>query len=258
MPSQIHSTAIVHKNAKLADDVEVGPYAVIGGDVKIGAGTKVHTHVVIDGHTTIGKNNEFFPGCVIGFQGQDKKFKGEKSLLIIGDNGIFREYVTIHKATGEDNKTVIGNDVFFMATAHVGHNCTIGDGVTLVNGAGIGGHVEIEERAFISAYCPVHQFCKIGKFAMIGMGSPIEKDVPPFVLGVGNPFTIYGYNKVGLSRAGVAPAGLDAIKKLFKLVFKSGLNVSQAVEKLKSEMPGNEFAEHFIKFTEKSKRGIYK
>ena len=254
----IHSSAIIHKNAKLAANVDIGPYCIIGENVSIGEGTKLHSHVVIDGFTTIGKMNEFYPGCVLGYQGQDKKFKGETSYLEIGDRGTFREYVTIHRGTGEGTKTKIGNDVFFMANAHVAHNCVIADSVILVNGAGLGGFVEVEEKAFISAYSIVHQFCRIGKNAMIGLCSPIDKDVPPYMLGVGNPFSIHYYNKVGLARAGVTEEGFKDIKSIFKTVFRSGLNTEQAIERMRNELPESSYAKHFIAFVRKSKRGIYK
>ncbi len=256
--SVIHPTAIIHKNAKLAQDVEIGPYCVVGEHVTLGEGTKLHPHVVLDGYTKVGTKNEFFPGCVVGYNGQDKKFKGEVSYLEIGSGGVFREYVTIHRGTGEGTKTVIGNDVYFMANAHVAHNCIIGDGVTLVNGASLGGHVEVEEKAFISAYSIVHQFCRIGKMSMIGLCSPIDKDVPPFMLGVGNPFSIHYYNKVGLARAGVTEEGFKEIKQLFITAFRSGLNTEQAVERLRKEMPASSYAKGFIEFVKKSKRGIYK
>ncbi len=254
----IHQTAIIHKNAKVGPNVEIGPYCVIGEHVSLGEGTKLHPHVVIDGYTAVGKNNEFFPGCVVGFQGQDLKFKGEVSYLEIGNGGIFREFVTIHRATGEGNKTIIGNKVFFMANAHVGHNSVIGDQVTLVNGAGVGGHVTIEEKAFVSAYVPIHQFSRIGMYAMVGLGSHIDKDVPPYMLGAGHPFEVQYFNKVGLARAGIKEDGFAEIKDIFKITFRSGLNTEQAVERIRNEIPNGKFAPHFLAFIKSSKRGIYK
>lgn len=256
--TNIHSTAIVHKNAKLGKDVEIGPYCIIGEQVTIGDKTKLHPHVVVSGHTTIGKNNEIFSFTAIGNPGQDKHYKGENSFVEIGNNNIIRESVTINFATGEGEKTILGNDCFLMAAAHVGHNCKVGNKVTMVNVVGLGGYVEVEDMAFMGAYVVAHQFCKIGSLAMIGLSSPIEKDVPPYILGAGNPFTVFGLNKVGLERNGVPQTSRDALKKMFKIVFRSGLNTSQALTRIKEEIPEDAYVKHFVEFVQKSKRGIYK
>lgn len=254
----IHNTAVIHKNAKLGKDVIVGPFCVLGENVVIGDGTKLISHIIIEGRSIIGKNNTIYSFTSIGMPGQDYHYKGEKSFVEIGDNNVIRESVTINLATGEGGKTVLGSNCMLMATAHLGHNSKIGDGVVLVNGVAIGGFVEVEDKAFISAYCPVHQFCKIGAVSMLGLSSPIEKDVPPYMLGAGNPFTIFGINKIGLERAGVPQEGIKSIKELHKIVFRSGLNTAQAIEKVKSSLPMNEWVKHFCEFTENSKRGIYK
>src|SRR3989339_453409 len=238
--TNIHETAIVHKKAKIGKDVTIGPYCVIGENV------------------TLGKNNEIFSFAVIGNPGQDRNYKNEISFVEIGDNNIIRESVTINSATGEGGKTDVENDCFFFAISHVGHNVKIGNKVTLVNGAGLAGFVEVEDMAFVSAYCFLHQFCKSGSMSMIGLCSPIEKDVPPFVLGTGNPFTVFGLNKVGLERNNVPEKSKEALKKMFKLVFKSGLNTSQAVTRLKEDLISDPYVSHFVSFVEKSKRGIYK
>ncbi len=256
--TNIHSTAIIHKNAKLGKDLEIGPYCIIGENVTIGDATTLHPHVVISGNTTLGKNNQIYSFAVIGNPGQDKHYKNEKSFVEIGDDNIIRESVTINFATGEGEKTIIGNGCFLMATAHIGHNSKVGNRVILVNGVGLGGYVGIEDMAFVSAYSPVHQFCKIGSLAMIGMSSPIEKDVPPYILGAGNPFTIFGLNKIGLERNGVPVQSREALKKMFKLVFKSGLNTSQALTRIKDDIVPDPYIMHFVEFVQKSKRGIYK
>ena len=256
--TNIHETAIVHKNAKVGKGVTIGPYCILGEYVTLGDNTKLHPGVIINGYTTLGKNNEIYSYTVIGNPGQDRHFKNERSFVEIGDNNIFRESVTINCATGAGEKTSVGSDCFFFATAHLGHNAKVGNSVTLVNGVGLGGFVEVEDKAFMSAYCPVHQFCKIGSMAMIGMSSPLEKDVPPFVLGVGNPFKIFGLNKVGLERNGVPEKSREALKKMFKLVFKSGLNTTQAITRVKEELISDAYVAHFVSFVEKSKRGIYK
>ncbi len=256
--TNIHDTAIVHKNAKLGRDVEIGPYCIIGEHVTLGEGTKLQPHVVIGGHTRLGKNNRIYSFTAIGNPGQDKHYKNEKSFIEIGDGNIIRESVTINFATGEGEKTIIGNDCFLMATAHVGHNSKVGNKVTLVNGVGLGGYVQVEDMAFMGAYSPVHQFCKIGSLAMVGLCSPIEKDVPPYILGAGNPFTIFGLNKVGLQRNGVPEASKIELKKMYRLVFRSGFNTSQALTRLKDEIGNDPYVKHFIDFVRKSKRGIYK
>ena len=216
--NNIHATALVHKNAKLGEGVTVGPYSVIGENVVIGEGTKVHAHVVLNGHTAIGRNNEIFEFTVIGNPGQDRHYKNEKSYVEIGDNNIIRESVTINIATGEGNTTKIGNNCFLMATAHVGHNAVVSDNVTLVNGVGLGGYVLVEEKVFVGAFSPVHQFCRLGALAMIAISSPIEKDVAPYTLGAGNPFTIFGLNKVGLERNNVPQGSRDELKKMLLVI----------------------------------------
>jgi UDP-N-acetylglucosamine acyltransferase len=255
--TNIHPTAIINKGAELGKDVVVGPYCVIGENVKIGEKTKLHAGVVINGHTTIGKNNEIYSYAVIGNPGQDRNYKNEKSFVEIGDNNILRESVTVNKGTGEGSKTIVGDGCFFFAVSHVGHNVKVGNGVTLVNGAGLAGFVEVEEKAFVSAYCPVHQFCKIGKMAIIGLCSPIEKDVPPFTMGAGNPFKIYGLNKVGLERNNVPEVSKAALKNMYRIFFRAGLNTTQALTRIKEEL-NDPYVVHFVKFVEGSKRGIYK
>ncbi|MEI6845699.1 MAG: acyl-ACP--UDP-N-acetylglucosamine O-acyltransferase [Candidatus Firestonebacteria bacterium] len=256
--NEVHATALVHKNAKIGKDVTIGPYCIIGENVTLGDRCRLHSGVVINGNTTLGINNEIYSHAVIGNPGQDRNYKNEKTFVEIGDNNIIRESATINSATGEGQKTIVGNDCFIFALAHVGHNVKVGNKVTLVNGAGLAGFVEVEEKAFISAYCVVHQFCKVGSMAMIGLISPIEKDVPPFVLGTGNPFKVFMLNKVGLERNGVPENSKEALKKMFRIVFRSGLNTTQALTRVKEETGPDPYVAHFISFVEKSKRGIYK
>jgi len=255
---KIHPTAIIAPTAKLGENVEIGPYSVIGENVTINNNVKIHSHVVIEGWTTIGDNCEIFDSTCIGNPPQDLHYNKEKSFIEIGKNNVIREFVTIHSATGEGNKTIIGDNNFIMAYCHIAHNCIVGNNVTMVNGATLGGHVIVEDRVVISAYSPIHQFVRIGKIAMVGPLSKPDMDVPPYMLGVGNPFKVYTVNRVGLDRAGVSSSDKEIIKKIYKLFYRSGLNVSQALESIKKELPQNEYVEHFIKFVENSKRGICK
>ncbi|MFH1824511.1 MAG: acyl-ACP--UDP-N-acetylglucosamine O-acyltransferase [Candidatus Firestonebacteria bacterium] len=256
--NKIHSTAIVHPKAKLGKDIEIGPYSLIGENVLINDNVKIRSHVVLEGWTTIGNNCKIFESTCIGTPPQDLHYKEEKSFIEIGENNTIREFVTIHSATGEGNKTIIGNNNFIMAYGHIAHNCIVGNNVTMVNGASLGGYVVVEDRVVISAFCPVHQFVRIGKMAMVGLLSSLDMDVPPYMLGIGNPFKICTINKVGLDRAGVSLEDKEIIKKIYKLIYRSGLNVSQALEKIKTELPQNEYVKHFIEFVESSKRGIYR
>lgn len=257
--NNIHPTSILGKNVKLGYNIHIGPYSIIEGEVEIGNGTFIDAHVVIRGNVKIGKNNKIYFGACIGYPPQDLKFKGEDSLVIIGDNNIIREFVTIHKATGEGEKTVIGNSNFLMAYSHIAHNSKIGNEVIIVNGAQLAGFVEVEDYAFISGYCLIHQFVRIGKYAMIGGGTHVKKDIVPFALCYGEPEAeIRGINSVGLRRRGISGERLNNIRRAFKILFFSDLNVSQALERLKSEFGDNEDILYLINFIESSKRGITK
>ncbi|MEO0280491.1 MAG: acyl-ACP--UDP-N-acetylglucosamine O-acyltransferase [candidate division WOR-3 bacterium] len=257
--NNIHKTCILGENVKLGDNIYIGPYSIIEGNIEIGDGTYIDAHVMIRGNVRIGKGNRIYFGACIGYPPQDVKFKGEDSWVIIGDNNIIREFVTIHRATGEGEKTIIGNSNFFMAYSHIAHNSKIGNGVIIVNGAQLGGHVEVEDFSFISANSLIHQFVRIGKYSIIGGGSHVKKDIVPYALCYGNPDAeIRGINSVGLKRRGISGERLNNIKRAFKILFFSDLNVSQALERLKSEFESNEDILHLIKFIELSKRGITK
>ncbi|MEN3046924.1 MAG: acyl-ACP--UDP-N-acetylglucosamine O-acyltransferase [Candidatus Hydrothermales bacterium] len=257
--SFIHKTAIIEGNVKIGENVYIGPYSVIEGDVEIGDFTYIDSHVVIKGRVKIGKENKLFKGCCIGYPPQDVKFKGEDTEVIIGSGNIIREYVTIHRATGEGEKTIIGDFNFLMAYSHIAHNSKIGNEVIIVNGAQLGGHVEVEDYVFISSNVLVHQFVRIGKYSIIGGGTHVKKDIVPFALCYGTPDAeIKGINSVGLKRRGIVGERLNNIKRAFKILFFSNLNVTQALERLKAEFEGNEDVSYIIKFIESSKRGITK
>lgn len=253
---KIHPTAIVDKKAQLADDVEVGPYCFIGPNVKIGSGTVIGVHAVIDGYTTIGKNNRIFTGAVIGSITQDLKFKGKKSYVKIGDNNIIREYVTINMGTETDSSTIIGNNVLLMAYSHIAHDCVIKDRAIIANAGTLAGYVTVEEKATIGGLTGIHQFVRIGKLAIIGGCSKVVQDVVPYSNCDGHPLKVYGLNTVGLERAGVSRESRTHLKKAFKILFNLGLSIPHALEKIKAEVPKNPEVEEVIKFITTSERGI--
>lgn len=253
---KIHETAVVHPGARIGKDVEIGPYAVIGEHVLIGDGTKIGAHVVIDGWTSIGKNCVIFPSASIGAEPQDLKFNGEKSYVFIGDNTKIREFATINRATGEGEETRVGSNVLLMAYTHVAHNCIVGNNVIMSNGATLAGHVVVEDRAVIGGLTGVHQFVKIGRNAMIGGASKIVQDVPPFVIVDGHPAKVAGLNNVGLARANISVNARRNLKKAYKILYRSGLSLAQAIAVMEQELELCEEVEHLLRFLRNVERGI--
>ena len=257
MPTNgIHETAIIHPSAKIGKDVSVGPYAVIDEDTEIGDGCVIGAHVTIHPYTKIGKNCHFFPGCSIGAVPQDLKFVGEKSYTIIGDGGSFRECCTVHRACGEGNETRIGNNILMMAYTHVAHNCIVGNNVIMSNFATLAGHVIVEDRAVIGGLSAVHQFCKIGRNAMIGGMARVTQDVPPFMICAGDPAFVSGLNSVGLSRAGMPVEERSELKKAFRILYRSGLPLQEAISTMEQELTSSEPMEHLMRFLRNVERGI--
>ena len=254
----IHPTAIVHPNADIARGVDIGPYCLVGENVTIGKGTLLQAHVVVNGWTTIGEDCEIYPFATIGATSQDRKYSGERAYTKIGNRTVLREYVSVQRATGEDQVTQVGDDCLLLAYVHIAHNCVLGNNVTMSNLAQFAGHVEVADFATIGGQAGVHQFTRIGRYAMVGGASKITKDVPPFFLIEGNPAEPYGLNSVGLRRAGFTVEERNEIKKFYKILYNPKLNVSQAVEAMKAEAssdPGREL----IAFLEApSQRGILK
>lgn len=253
---KIHETAVVHPNARLGKDVEIGPYAVIGEHVLIGDGTRIGAHVVIDGWTSIGKNCVIFPSASIGTEPQDLKFRGEKSYVFIGDNTQVREFTTVNRATGEGEETRIGANCLLQAYAHVAHNCVIGNHVVMSSAAMLAGHVVVEDRAVIGGKAGVHQFVKIGRNAMVGGTSKVVQDVPPFVIVDGNPARVAGLNNVGIARAGVSDVARRNLKKGYKILYRSGLSLTQAIAVMEQELDSCEEIEHFLRFLRNAERGV--
>ncbi len=258
MPAQaiVHPTAIVHPDAVLGQDVEVGPWALIAGTVKIGARTKVGPRVTIEGHTTIGEDNEFFTGAVIGSLTQDRKADGGVSYLKIGDRNTIREYATLNPGTLNGTETVVGNENLLMAYAHVAHDCIIHNGCTLANNATLAGHVIVEDKAIIGGLSAVHQFVRIGKLSITGGCSKVVQDIPPFMMVDGHPAQAFGINSVGLDRAGYTPADKSAIKKAFKIIFKSGLILKNVIKQIQTDIPSSPSIQTILSFLEKSERGL--
>jgi UDP-N-acetylglucosamine acyltransferase len=230
---QIHALSVVHPNAVLADDVSIGPFCTVGPHVFIGAGSRLISHVVIDGETTIGARNTFYPYASIGMAPQDKKYAGEPTRLVIGDDNVFRESCTIHRGTALDKGvTTIGSRVLAMAYAHVAHDCIVGDDVILANGATLAGHVRMDAFAILGGLSAVHQFCRVGAHAMIGGCACITQDIAPYVLGHGNPFAVSSVNLEGLKRRGFSAEAVAAVRAAYKTVWRSGLTLKEAVTAL--------------------------
>jgi len=250
----IHPTAIVHENASVGKGTEIGPYAVIDENVVVGSDCRIDAHACIVGHTRVGDGTVVHTGAVLGDEPQDLHYEGERSFLEIGRNCVFREYVTVHRGSDKDSKTVLGDNVMIMALSHVGHNCTIGNNVIIANVSALGGHVRVEDRAFISASVGIHQFVRIGTMAMIGGFNRIVQDVPPYCLV--QDAVVHGPNTVGLRRAGVEPKARAAIKAAIKLFYFSGLNRMNATEKIREQYGGTPEVDHLIEFLSATERGF--
>lgn len=251
MKTLIHPTAVIHPDAELHPTVQVGAYAVIGEQVRVGPDTTIGAHVVLEGPTEIGARNQIFPGAAIGMEPQDLKYKGANSWVKIGDGNRIREYVTINRATDAGGATLIGNGNLLMAYVHVAHECVIADQVVIANAVALAGHVHIESKAFIGGVLGIHQFVHIGRLAMLGGMSRIDRDVPPYMLVEGNPSRVRSLNLVGLERAGIASAELGYLKKAYRILYRSGLPLNQALEQL-DLLPENEHLQHLRRFLQLS------
>jgi UDP-N-acetylglucosamine acyltransferase len=252
----IASNAAIHRRAQIGSDCEIGPFCVVGENVALGDGCRLHSHVVIDGHTTLGKGNEVFPFACLGLKTQDLKWKGGITRTQIGDRNTFREYVTVHSATGDGETTVIGSDNHILAYSHLAHNVTLGNHIIMSNVATLAGHVTVEDRAVIGGLAAVHQFCRIGTMAIIGGCSKVVQDVPPCMMADGNPAYVRTVNKVGLERNGVALETAEVLRKAYKILFRERLTVPNALLKIEAELPTSPEVKHLIEFVRASQRGI--
>lgn len=257
--AKVHETAIVHPGAILEQGVEIGPYCIIGEKVMIGEGTSLGPHVIIDGDTQIGMNNQIFAGVVIGYPPQHTQHHGEGTRVTIGSSNILREYCTIHRGTREGNdETKIGDHNYLMAYCHVAHDCILGDHIIMANAVNLAGHVILEDRVFLAGMVGIHQFCRVGVMAMVGGNSKVVKDVPPYMLVDGHPAVVRGINVVGLRRNGVSPELRREINQAYRILYRSNLNFSEAIEKMDHELNSGKEIEAFLRFLRNAQRGICK
>ncbi len=253
----IHPTAIVHPRAKIAEGVEIGAYSVVGEHVSVGKDTRIASHVLVEGWTTIGERNQIFPFSCIGTPPQDISYKNEETSLIIGNDNVIRESATVHRATTkEDRVTVIGNSNFLMAYSHVAHDCKLGNHIIMANSAGLGGHITVGDYAILGGIVAVHQFVRIGAYAIIGGQSAVSQDIPPYVSAAGNRAKLYGLNLVGLKRRGFSDEAISSLKKAYRIIFRSGLILEEALARVKAELGDSQEAMHLMEFMKNSKRGI--
>lgn len=253
--SKIHPSAIIGKRAELGKNNEIGPGCIIEDGATIGNNNKLWANVFVAAGTTLGDGNKIHMGAVLGHEPQDIKFSGEPTFCTIGSNNVIREYVTIHRGTEPGSSTIVGDENYFMANSHLGHNCTVGNKVALINLATVAGHCTIEDGAILSGMVVIHQFCRIGQLAMISGLSAVNKDVPPYMLCGGRPAVIQGLNVVGLRRSGMTPETRDDVKKAYKFLYRDGLSVAHAVAAIDKECRSKE-AKAILAFVKASKRGI--
>lgn len=254
---KIHPTAIIDPGAEIEPSVSIGPYSIIGENVSIGKGTVIGPHVVIEGKTRVGSGNRISPFVSIGAAPQDISYKGEETSVIIGDDNIIREYVTINRAsTKQEWKTIIGNNNFLMAYVHVAHDCILGDNVIMSNLASLAGHTTVGDHTIFGGLVAVHQFTKIGAYAFLGAKSGINQDVPPFMITSGHNATLYGVNQRGLTRKGFSRETIDGLKKAFRIIWKENRRFSEGVKKVKEELETFPELEMLLNFIAESKRGV--
>ncbi len=249
--------AIIDPHAKIASDVEIGPFTIIGRDVEIDSGTRIGSHVVINGPTKIGKSNKIYQFNSLGDAPQDKKYVGEPTELIIGDRNVIREYCTFNRGTMQGSgKTSVGDDNWIMAYVHLAHDCQIGNNTIFANGATLAGHVKIEDKVILGAFTVIHQFCRVGYHAFTGMGSVIKSDVPPYTMLDGNPAEPRGINTEGLKRTGFTMDQIKVVRRAYKLIYKSGLRLREAIDELDAIAQQHEEVKRLLEFLRMSERGI--
>jgi UDP-N-acetylglucosamine acyltransferase len=257
MAATIHPTAIIEPGAELGGEVEIGAYAFVGAAAVLGARTRLHHHASVEGNTVMGAACEVFPYACIGGKTQDLKFKGGNPGLRIGDHNVFREYVTVHCATNDGDVTRIGSHNVLLATCHVAHDCVLGDHIVMSNGAVLAGHVVVEDHVVIGGYGGIHQFCRLGAFAMLSATAKLVHDLPPYFIADGTPAEVRAINRVGLERNGFTPGQLERVKQIYRILYREGLNRSQALEKLASnpQAETDEF-KRVLSFAKSSERGL--
>lgn len=254
----IHSTAIIHAGAQLGADCEIGPYCIVGENVVLGDRCRLHSHVVLDGHTILGTDNQIFPFACIGLKSQDLKWKGGLTRVEIGSHNTFRESMTIHSATADGGVTRVGSHNHLLAYTHIAHDVQLGNHVVMSNVATLAGHVIVEDHAIIGGLAAVHQFCRIGCYSMIGGCSKVVQDVPPYMMADGNPAETRFINKVGLERQGLAPDAIKALASAYKILFREGLTIPNALAQIEAGLPSLPEIQHLVRFVRSSQRGISK
>ncbi len=257
MGVDIHPSAVVSPQAQIADGVKIGPYSIIGEKVTVGRDSAIDSHVVIDGNTIIGEKNKIYPFVSLGLPPQDINYQGEDTKLIIGDENIIREFVTVNRATTkQDRVTKVGNNNYLMAYAHIAHDCTLGNSIIMSNAATLGGHIEIGDKAIIGGLVAIHQFVRIGTYAFIGGKSAIVKDIPPFMMASGDRAKLYGLNQIGLRREGFSQEKINGLKKAYQVIWRDHHLFAEALEMVGREIPPFKELEVLLEFLISSKRGI--
>ncbi|MEO8032296.1 MAG: acyl-ACP--UDP-N-acetylglucosamine O-acyltransferase [Gemmatimonadota bacterium] len=256
MTAEIHPSAIIDPSAELGNGVSVGPFTIIGPKVTIGAGSTIGPHVILERNVRLGERVTLGAGAILGVAPQDFSYKGEETWVEVGDGTTVREYSTIHRGTPATGRTTVGANCYIMTYVHIAHDCRVGDGVIIANSTQLAGHVTIHDRATLSGLNAVHQFVTIGSFAFVGGATRVNQDIPPYVKAVGNPMELYGLNTIGLQRAGFPNDTTAALKRAYRLFFNSELNLSQALERARIDLPALPEVERFIAFVESSARGV--
>jgi UDP-N-acetylglucosamine acyltransferase len=256
--TKVHPTAVIDPSASIGEGCEIGPYCVIGPDVELGAGCWLHHHVSLSGPSRFGVENRFHSFAALGGQTQDLKYTAEPTHLHVGNGNVFREFVTVHRGTNPGSITRIGSRGNFLAYVHIAHDCIVGDEVIFSNNGTIAGHVEVGDRAVVGGLTAVHQFCRIGRLALTGGCSKIVQDVPPYMIADGNPAKVRSFNKVGLERNGFSEEAMRNIKDCYRILYRTHLNVQQAVEQIRTDLPSAPEVEEIATFVTSSPRGIIK
>ena len=253
----IHSSSIIDPAAKIANDVDIGPFCLIGADVEIGSGTRIESHVILKGPMKIGERNHIFQFSTLGDGSPDKKYKNEPTTLVIGNENIIREGVTIHRGTVQDRgETLIGDRNLIMAYSHIAHDCVLGNDIVLTNQAALAGSVHVGDGAILGGYAIVHQFCSLGSYSFCAMGSAVNKDIPAYVKVRGNPAKPFGINVTGIKRLGYSKESIEALRSAYRSIYRKKLTVDEAIEELKELRKEHEEVNLFLDSIEKSTRGI--
>jgi UDP-N-acetylglucosamine acyltransferase len=252
----VHPTAIIDSSAELGEGVEIGPWVMVGPSVSVGDGCRIGPRARLQRNVKLAAGVSVGDGSILGGDPQDLKFQGEETWVEVGEGTIIREYSTINRGTSATYRTVVGAHCFIMTYVHLAHDCHVGDHVTIANGTQCAGHVTIHDRAVLSGLNAIHQFVTIGRYAFVGGGSRVNQDIPPYVKAVGNPMELYGLNSIGLQRAGFSGETIAALKRAYRLFFNSDLNLSQALERARTDLPPLPEVELFLDFVESSERGV--